>query len=262
LRLNLQRLAHAEFFSGAAGSDWRVAPPTLAVTDHEQGLVGVLAGARSGKLLQRIDAAAVHCKLQTLVSPACPDQIRLLATDPDPLRDVAMRAGVLIQEHAPEALLCSIPCVDDPTILRSHELPFGKEWRVERFSPSALAWESATLPNASAASFGLFRFSRRWERPVFLCSRGSVFRLPSQVGKFIVLKGRRQRILHYEPASKTLSVPAICRPPFLIERALVLCSGMLPRYEPHAPRGGLLHYADIPSQIARLTSALLRQELR
>ena len=34
LRFNLQRLGHAEFFAGAGNSDWRVTPPSLAVTQH------------------------------------------------------------------------------------------------------------------------------------------------------------------------------------------------------------------------------------
>ncbi len=262
LRLNLQRLGHAEFFSGAAGSDWRVTAPTLAVTEHERGWVGVLAGARSGRLLQRVTAAATHCELETLAFPAYPDQIRLVAADLRALRGAAEHAGLLFQDSAPTAILSSIPCVDDPTIRRSAQLPFGAEWRVEQFAPSSLAWKIANAGEANSASFGLFRFSRRYERTVFLCSSGSAFRVPGQVGKYLVLKGRRQRILRYDPISKRLSVPASCRPPFLVERALVLCSGAPPRYEARTSMTGLLFYADVPAKIARLTSALLRQELR
>ena len=262
LRLNLQRLAHAEFFSKTAGNDWRVAPPTLAVTECNRGWIGVLAGARSGRLLQRVGAAATNCELQTLTFQACPDQIRLVADDRRDLRDAAEQAGLIYQDCAPAAILASIPCIDDPLIRHPAQLPFGDEWRVERFSPSSLAWRGATAQYANTAASGLFRFLRRHERPVFLCLSGTAFRVPGQVGKFMVLKARRQRILCYEPASNRFSVPASCRPPFLIERALVLCSGEPPHYETRTSMTGLLHYANVPAQIARLTSALLRQELR
>jgi hypothetical protein len=264
LRLNLQRLGHSEFFAGAAESDWRVTPPIIAITERESGWAGVLAGARSRNLLQRVAvaAAAAQCEVQTLTLPACPDQIRLAASRKDALHAVAEQAGLIFQDSAPAAILSSIPCITDPAVRRSAPLPFGPEWRVERFSPSALAWKGAKAGDANTVPLGLFRFSRRHESLTFLCSSGSTFRVPAQVGKYLVLKSRRRRILRYDPPSKRLSVPAICRPPFLVERALVLCSGEPPQYEARTSMTGLLHYTDVPAQIARLTSALLRQELR
>src|SRR5437762_3330585 len=56
LRLNLQRLGHAEFFAGAADADWRVSPPTLAVTGLAHEWRGILIGARSLKLIERVRA--------------------------------------------------------------------------------------------------------------------------------------------------------------------------------------------------------------
>src|SRR5437868_5036674 len=48
LRLNLQRLAHAEFFARECKDGWRVTPPTLACCgDEALGWVGILCGARS-----------------------------------------------------------------------------------------------------------------------------------------------------------------------------------------------------------------------
>src|SRR5439155_19382895 len=73
LRLNLQRLGHAEFFAGAGAAEWRVAPPSLAVTKHARGWLGVFAGARSDKLLQRLHHATALPGLETLSFPSCPD---------------------------------------------------------------------------------------------------------------------------------------------------------------------------------------------
>jgi hypothetical protein len=261
-RLNLQRLGHAEFFSGAAGSDWRVAPPTLAVVEHERGWIGVLAGARSSALLQRLVVAAAGCELNTSRLPACPDQIRLFASEQHQLRAAADIAGLQFQACAPAAILSSIPRIDDPAIRRPSQLPFGDDWRVEGFSPQALAWKPGSVASAHCASFGLYRFLRWHEASVFLCANGSVLRVPGQVGKYLALKASRRRIVSYNAGERRFSVPASCRPPFLIERALVLCSGVPPVYEARESSVGFLHYSNVPAQIARLTSALLLQELR
>jgi hypothetical protein len=69
-------------------------------------------------------------------------------------------------------------------------------------------------------------------------------------------------VLRYDALSRTLSMPASCRPPFLVERALILCSGSPPSYESSGARNGALQYADVPDDIAAIAAALLRQELR
>ena len=199
LRFNLQRLGHAEFFAGAGdGAEWRVTPPSLAVTQHARGWLGIVAGARSLMLLKRLHAAAGVANLQTLAFPAYPDQILVAANDEGTLAAVAERAGLLLQNDAPAALLTSLPPVDDPCVRYPTQLPFGADWRIDRFSPDDLAWRSATLDDAAAASGGLFRFSLRHQRHVLFCGRGAAFRIPGQVGKYLVLRRRRRQVLRYD----------------------------------------------------------------
>lgn len=262
LRLNLQRLAHVEFFAGAGESDWRVTPPSLALTRHTRGWIGVLAGARSSQLLQRVERAAVSTHVEKLQFPACPDQIRMIADDARALTAVAVNAGLLPQTDAPSAILTNLPTVDDPEVRRPADMPFGADWRVERFSTSELRWKAATREDALSTSVGLFRFSLRHQRHVLFCSRGAAFRVPGQVGKYAVLRLRRRRILLYDAVLQRLSVPASCRPPFLVERALILCSGSPPSYEAGSAVPGVLNYSDVPETVASLVTALLRQELR
>jgi len=262
LRLNLQRLGHAEFFAGAGGSDWRVAPPSLAATQHSRGWLGVVAGARSPRLLQRLKDAAASIEIETLSPPACPDQLRIVASDPRTLAGIAQRAGLLLQHDAPAAILMSLPPVDDPAVRRQTDLPFGADWRIEQFSASDLGWRAATRDEALSTSVGLFRFSLRHQRHVLLCSRGAASRVPGQVGKYILLRRRRRGVLRYGAVQRRLSVPASCRPPFLVERALILCSGLPPSYEAGSGVTGVLHYSDVSEAISGLVAALLRQELR
>lgn len=262
LRLNLQRLGHAEFFAGAGGSEWRIAPPCLAVTAWKQSWLGVLAGARSAKLLARVTSAVAPLQVEVLHVPACPPQIRIYAAEVEMLRILAQRAGLFFQESASLALLSSIPRIDELAIRARAEIPFGSQWRTERFSASSLRWNEATVQDAGSAELGLFRFSRSYERTVLLCIKGRPVALPAQVAKYLVLKARRRWVLRYDCSTQCLSVPAICRPPFLVERALILCSGAPPRYEARTAHLGLLHYSDVPAPIARLTFALLCQEMR
>jgi hypothetical protein len=262
LRFNLQRQGHAEFFSGAGDGDWRVTPPSLAVTRHSRGWLGIFVGARSPVLLERLHAVveSAHVTMETQELAAYPEQIKVVADNEGAVATVAERAGILLQRDAPSALLTSLPPIDDVSVRHPAQLPFGAEWRIDRFSSESLAWQSATIGDATAASGGLFRFSLRHQRHVLFCVRRAAFRIPGQVGKYLVLRirKRRRQVLRYDSQKATLAVPASCRPPFLIERALVLCSGgSPPSYD-----DGVLHYAEIPENIAATAAALLRQELR
>jgi len=256
LRFNLQRFGHAEFFAGAGGADWRVTPPSLAVTQHARGWLGILVGARSQALMQRLHAAIGPATLETLAYPGYPDQILIAGGDKGAVAALE-RVGLLIQSDAPATLLTSLPPIDDACVRYPAQLPLGTDWKIDRFSSENLAWRSATLDDAASVSGGLFRFSLRHQRHMLFCASGAALGIPGQVGKYLVLRRYRHQILRYDAQKRLLTVPASCRPPFLIERALVLCSGSPPSYE-----GGLLRYTEIPEDIAVIAAALLRQELR
>lgn len=104
LRLNLQRLGHAEFFAGAGGKDWRVTPPSLAATEKDGAWRGILAGARSLKLLERVCAAVPSSQLSVTPLPSCPDQLAIHAADMRELATIAQSAQLLFQPHAPTAV--------------------------------------------------------------------------------------------------------------------------------------------------------------
>lgn len=261
LRLNLQRLGHAEFFNGAGDAEWRVCPPSLAVAQHAAGWIGILTGARSSKLLQRVYAAGASEMLQKMPIPACPDQILVRAKHENTFVVFAERSGLFLQRDAPASLLNCLPPIDDPSVRYLFSMPFGTEWKIDRFSPKELRWRVATRDEATLTPGGLFRFSLRHQRYLLFCSRGEAFRVPGQVGKFLALRRSRRRVLHYDAGNLRLSVPASCRPPFLVERALILCSGTLPTYQGDSG-AGKLEYTQIPASIAMAAAALLRQELQ
>ena len=193
---------------------------------------------------------------------ACPDQIRLVAEAAPTFLAIADQTGMLLQSDAPQSLLTSFPPVDHPAVRRPDELPFGTDWKIEQFSTTTLRWRMATRDAALATAAGLFRFYLAYRSHVLLCLHGTAYQIPPQVGKYYLLRHRRKKVLGYDALNRRLSIPASCRPPFLVERALILCSGLLPSYERRQSAIGLLHYSDVPETIARLAAALLRQELR
>jgi hypothetical protein len=137
---------------------------------------------------------------------------------------------------------------------------------IERFVPSTLRWTARNHQNERELEFGdvskcrtgLFRFRMKYQRFHYLRWRERTYSVHVQVGKYAVLRHRRVRnLLQYDPSQCMLSVPVSCRPPLLIERALILCTGLLPHFDKTA---GRLEYA-VPRDIARLAAGLLRQEI-
>lgn len=258
LRLGFERLGHTEFFARGCEDGWRIAPPVLAVSESTQEWSGILCGARSPQLLAALEAATDGSV--TLLTDACngqPPIIRAVGT-PDALARFAVDCGVAVQANAPLAILSCLPAVNDTLQLQPAVLPMGADWRIDRFDPQTLGWRACTRDEAAASRNGFFRFVFGYERHHFLAVRGRLWRVPGQIGKYLVLRRRRRNVLHYAPKAGELTMPASCRPPLLIDRALTLCTGSLAVFE---PEGALLRYQGIPADVARLAALLLCQEI-
>jgi hypothetical protein len=259
LRLNLQRLAHAEFFARDCDGGWRVAPPVLAIREAGTlGWHGILCGARSPALAARLQqAAAGNAAVHAEELDGAPT-LRRFEADRATLARLAAQAGVHLQADAPLAILGSLPPVSRRTLPRPGSLPVGRDWTFERFSADKLSWSEASREEAISASEGLFRCRFRQQWLHFLCIRGQAYEMrQGQLGKYHLLHRRRCRVLRYDLAAQQLSMPASCRPPLLLERALILFTGKLPLFDPQMTR---LTYAGIPPLAARIAARLLGQE--
>ncbi len=261
LRLDLERLAHVEFFARDCEKGWRVAPPILAAHPVPGGVRGVLCGARSPALRERVLRAADKLDCETLYSPGVPDVIRFVATDAPALTEVTSKAGVQFQPDAPLAILSYLPPCDPPLRgSKQAEFPVGIDWEIHEFDESNLAWRKAERRHAQTARVGMFRFLLRYQRPrYFLRWTRSTFELPRAIALYTLLSRSRRNLLRYDVSARTLRLPAICRPPQLLERALVLCSGLPPVYDAATAS---LTYSDMPREIASFAAELLRQPLR
>lgn len=261
LRLELKRLAHVEFFARDCENGWRVAPPTLAAHPVPGGTRAILCGARSPALVERAIRASkdAGCACETLVLDGVPDVIRVFAPNVAVMERAARHPGVGLQLDAPLALLSHLPPCDPPS--RGHEqseFPVGKDVRIREFDVAGLGWQRTDRQCAQAARTGLFEFQLydRWR--YFLRWAGGTFELPRAVGLYSLLRRHRRRVVRFDARARTLSLPGVFRPPPLLERALVLCSGFPPSFDPAT---GVLTYVDVPPDIALFGAELLRQRL-
>lgn len=264
-RLNLQRLGHVEFFTDAAGADWRVVPPALAVHKDRDQWIGILCGARPPDLRARLESCGVKC--ESMAAAWMPDCIRLVATDITALEGACQTAGLLMQMDAPASLLASLPPVDDPRSRAPEDAPSAPGWTIERFSATRLEWTTRSSRREGvliyddflACQTGLFRFRRKHQRFHYLRWRGKTYRVNGQVGKYAVLRRERVcQLLSYDRSRCVLAVPSTCRPPFLVERALILDTGLLPEF---VQKTKCLEYK-VSFELAQIAAELLRQELR
>jgi hypothetical protein len=261
LRLQLERLGHVEFFARTCEKRWRVAPPILAAHAVGDGNRAVLCGARSPELCQRVVRAAGSLCHETCDFPDVPQVIRISASHRAALASVATNAGICFQHDAPFAILSCLPPCDPPSGGQSQsEYPSGKDWTVKEFDAAALQWQPTDRRSAQTAQTGLFRFCISFQPPLyFLRWAGASYKVPRAVGVYVLLQRTRRRVVRYDCAARALSLPGTCQPPRLLERALVLCSGFPPSFDPATSR---VTYSDVPPDIARLAADLLRQRLK
>ncbi len=252
VRFALQRLGHVEFRAAETEHAWRVVPPSLAFLPGPNAR-GLLCGARSAAILDRLRNIA---EVDVLPVEGMPQRVIVSGASEDAIARRAKTIGVHIQKSAPVAILCAIPSVRDSAAWPAAPMPDTPGWIVHQFSPRLLKWTS--VPQNEAAREGLFRFVMKYQRFYYLRWRGRSYKVPVQVGKYAVM-GKRHSRLSYDSVRSIFSVPAICRPPLLIERALVLCSGILPRFD---PLSAWVEYAEVPPYVARLAAQLLCQEIK
>lgn len=256
VRLALQRLGHVEFFTADSKIMWRVVPPTIATRDEETA-EGLLCGARSPVLLESL-IATTDLAVESYSGSGMPERITVRGASCDVLVRRAQELGFLVQKAAPASLLSALPSVRDRSNWRVSKMPATPGWLVHRFSnyPES-RWMEFPPVDAHQSWTGFFRFTMKYQRFYYLRWKGCTFSVPVQVGKYAVMR-RRRGTLRYDSERRTLSVLATLRPPLLMERALVLCSGVLPYFDSTTCR---LEYTNVRGDVALLAAQLLNQEI-
>jgi hypothetical protein len=261
VRFNLQRLCHAEFFAPGCERGWRVTPPVMAINKGEYGYEVILAGARSETQLYNLLGSSLGDFVEFTPFPACPDKAIIRFDDVLEIERVGTSLGFRVQRSAPEVLLGALPTIPElPTSDDNAILPFGSDWKVEYLDIDAWRWVTTQSVTDITSSLALCRFTRPFETQLFAKQGVRYTQLADlAIAKCQLLASHRRHVLSYNEQAQILSIPAIFRPPLLVERGLILYSGDLPAFR---KQERVLEYSKISRRAAKMVCAIIKQELQ
>lgn len=262
VRFSLEQLGHVEFHVAGDKVGWRVAPPALATTEIQGESVATLCGARLPELVSMLceERRGVEVERHATTSNEAPEILRFVAKDNNELQMVAAQTGISFQPLTSLSILASLPRITDLGAWRcpSAQIPFGRDTKIQQFKLSRryCGWSDSINREAKARD-GLYRITRFQRREHYLRVNGFTYRVPGQFGNYFIAAQRRRPLMQYDRNRHQVHVADICRPPLLVDRALILCTGFLPA---HDPINRTLTYSDVPENIAGLAAFVLCQE--
>ncbi len=221
-------LGHAEW---TASNAWRIAPPVLGGLRRDGEFAAVLCGARTPKLLDSLAAAcgAAGTRLSAEHHGDGPAKVMAVASSQELLGDVAIQAGISLQNDAALRILACTPSVRQWPRTRCPMVE-GRVETVRRFSRSKMHWVPSTLAEAASASAGFFRIQRDWDWVSLIKSSAqNAALIDDRAGRMAA--AAKCKVVRWTLDSGMLSLPAQLYPPGLMARGLALCSGELPRFD-------------------------------
>lgn len=247
----LVTLGHAEIIGA---STWQVAPPVLAgMASDDGGCIALLCGARTPGVLRRLAAGCSTTNAQLLIEELAgsPSLVRVAGQTKSELLAVAIEAGIRFQKDAASTLLACTP-----TIRNWPRTPCpmvaGRVETVRRFCRAKVGWVESTLDEATTAKEGFFRIKRDWDWvSIIKTSATQCAYMDDRAGRMAACA--KLRIVSWDRATKTLSLPSQLYPPSLIARALTLCSGRLPSFD---AMNHTISFSDVSHHMLRLTLEL------
>lgn len=249
---NLRLLGHIELDDQSA---WRVAPPVLAALPKQaqDRAAAVLCGARTPGILRRLDRACrdADARIEETKKDDLPPVIRVLADCPDTLVRVAELSGIHFQEDAAYTLLACVPSIRNwPR--KPCQMAGGKVGTVRRFSGSRARWMPSSLSEAQDAPKGFFKIKRDWDWvSIIKSSRGDCAYIDDLAGR--MLAAAKARHADWDAATGQFSLPGLLFPPLLVARALVLCSGLPPQFDPASSR---VSFEGVNAEMLRLVLSI------
>lgn len=228
---NLVALANVEI---AFESDlrWAVCPPVLVPVEADGQRKAVLCGARTHDLVERIEAEArqLGAEVYSSVQRLAPSRLEIMAPSKMAVEELATAINLPLHTDAAKRLLRVLPTLG--SMLRAApEVHAPTGYETYRFDPATLAW----LPIDRVQDDGSYRFD--CYRPEFrVVSDGVQYRVQRGVALYHALARARRNVLAYTEQGRTLTIPVQLRLPPLYTRALALCQGSAPEYDPDTRR--------------------------
>lgn len=251
---NLAWLGHVDVELDASfrPRNWSVPPATFSFVGEEE---AVLCGFRSQSLLASIRAQAVGAGGQLGVQerPAQPAVVKLRGFGPGDAEVVL--AGV-VDPHGRAIGIAGDAAQRIASFARSTS-PFTGAFRpatlgsgpdVQRFDVGHGHWRAVE----ETASPGAYKVSRSGTSYIYKAPSGNAFTGPQELVKLAAARSSGKRLHAYDPDKLEFTSRLGCEPPGLLGRALVACSGELPRVQSWTSTFGR-----VPPPVAALVLATL-----
>lgn len=248
LATNLMVLGHIDFQIEILGSQpkvWRCAPPAAILLPEN---CAFLSGFRSKSFLQNISSAvtAVGGSLLRLQQEYSPAAYIVKNVSPDALASAFVKVrdplgrGVAIVQNPAKVIALSAPNVE-MSISSLQDTYFKSGESVERFDPRSGRWTVVSNTNTP----GAYRSVHAYRVYAFRDHLGLFKRVPYGLGKILAAKSVGLRLHGFNAQTNEFIAAIGCEPPPLFERALVACSGLLPR-----KANGRLLYSNVSATVA------------
>jgi hypothetical protein len=212
-------------------SYWTVAPPALVFTPGGEAF---LAGFRNKELLDIVSERLQEAGGVIRIEPQMSAPSAYLWSGLVPKEAVRHLAGVTDTHGRYVAVSVGfsglVANAAQPLSRLAGEMPslrIGGQKDLSKFDPHTVSWRSVSkvsLPGAYSADF----FGRRY---VYVDDEGSAHEGSAGLVKILAAKREGVMLHGYDPGRSELQFISGCQPPGLLSRALVACSGLLPRRE-------------------------------
>ena len=271
---SLESLGHCDF--DFTSNRVYVSPPTLVRLPCGGFPQAVLAGARSPQTLEQIKDVcnALGNQIKVEIQPdealsLIPRRITVQVEDVEELRKIATSLKIHFKENpaAWEILNFSGSLQDYLSTRKWSDAP-EINWQRQTFNTNSLQFDSYQDTETNIR-LSQYKNLKRNTQTYYFWRDGQSTEIDRDWGRYAVLSAIHLNVLIYDKRKYMMIVPIGAKLPYLLERALTLCSGYVPEYRdkidslakllPKIRDFRIFH--EIPSQVAEMTASKLNQTL-
>lgn len=232
---------------------WSVPAPSICFID---GTTSFLSGFRSRPLVAEIHRRlqAPHGRLRQLARTGAPVALEIRGIDASALRrvlgDVRDQLGrpIGVIEQAGFSIAAAAKEMG-PLTRGMTPISLGKDlFNLQRYDPLMARWRAVD----QCVGPGAYRFDLYGRSYFFRDAKGETMQGAQQIVKVLAARHAGVRLHGYDRKTKTFVSTLGAEPIGLLERALVACSGLLPRIDE-----GRSYYETVPENVAGLVLATL-----
>lgn len=231
---------------------WSVSPPALAFHAERE---ATLTGFRNPSLVADLEDLVTRAggRIERESHPGQPEVVRLVGLSAE---DAGRELDILADPHGRQlAVVDDAPariaafCNEGPALFECFgPASIGTGEDIQRFDPAAGRWRSAE----DARGPGAYRVNYAGTTYAFRSASGRAFSGPHELVKLAAARASGINLHSYLPDHEIFVSRLGCEPPGLLGRALVACSGRLPKI-----MDGTSQFTQVPREVAAAVLAVL-----